>query len=99
MRGHAAVEHEGPRVRLSELQRGAGRIMKTAREEGPVVITEYGQPVGVLLDFRQYRTLAELEAEAEDLYWTVVAPRQLEEWRQAGETKIPWADVENRQRG
>ena len=46
---------------------------------------------GCFLDVGQYRTLAALESEAEDLYWTVAALRQLEEWRQAGEQKIPWA--------
>lgn len=99
MGGDAAVRENGPRVRLSDLQRGAGKFMKAAREEGPVVITDRGEPVGVLLDFAEYRTLADLEAEAEEMYWTVVALRQLEEWRRAGETKIPWADVESRQRG
>lgn len=92
------MQDEGPSARLSEFQRGAGRLMKAAREKGPVVITDRGKPVGVLLDFAQYRTLSAIEAEAEELYWSVVALRQLEEWRQAGEPKIPWADVEGRPR-
>jgi len=99
MGGDAAMRDEGPRYSVSELQRRAGRIVQAAREEGPVVITERGKPVGVLVDFAEYRTLADLEAEAEELYWTVVALRQLEEWRRAGEPKIAWADVENRSRG
>ncbi len=69
---------EEHRVSLSDLSKKLSRYVHDIKD-GPVTVTQRGEPVAVLIDFAEYRTLLEMEEQAEDWYWTVVAlPRNLE---------------------
>lgn len=98
MGGSAAVADDEVRVPLTEFQRKLGSFVDQAKEQ-PLTLTRNGQPVAVLLDFETYRTLAEIEEQAEDIYWTVVALRQEIEWHRTGRPTVPLEEVEARERG
>ena len=86
---------EGRTVGLAEFQRRVREFVDGAAE-GPLTLTRNGQPVVVVLDFEAYRGLAELEERAEDLYWSVVALRRMEEWRQNGRHTVSVEEAEVR---
>lgn len=92
------METDEHRVSLSDLGRKLSQYVQDTKT-GPVTVTQRGKPVAVLVDFSDYRTLTEMEEQAEDLYWTVVALRQDTEWRKAGKPTVPLAEVERRAHG
>lgn len=97
--GATAVMNDGDkRISVSEFARKVSSFVATAKDQ-PITLTKNGEAVAVLVDFESYRELAELEATAEDLYWTVVALRQEIEWAKQGRPTVPLSEVEARARG
>lgn len=94
--GGTAVREGDHEVPLTRLQRQVGRYVHGALD-GPITVTERGKPIAVLIDFDEYRSLVDLEEQAEDLYWTVVALRRQIEWeKRSDKSLIPLAEVEQR---
>ena len=93
--GAAVVDTEERRVSLSDFGRKLSRYVQDAKE-GPLTVTHRGKPIAVLVDFTEYRSLLEMEEQAEDLYWTVVALRRSLEWERAGKPTVALAEVERR---
>ncbi len=94
----AVVNDEGPRVPLAQFARHLRQVLDAARQ-GPVTLTRNGQAVAVLVDFEAYRDMAELEEQAEDIYWSLVALRQDLAWQAAGKPMVSLEEVEARARG
>lgn len=97
--GAMVVEGDGgPRVPLSQFVRQCSRFVSQVTDE-PVTLTKNGSPVAVLVNFQEFRKMAEVEERLEDLYWTVVAMRADLEWRRSGGKTVPLAEAEERARG
>ena len=90
-------DDEELRVSVTEFARKVSAFVDQASSH-PMTLTRNGQPVAVLMDFAVYRKLSEMEEQAEDLYWTVVALRQDIEWRHSGQPTVPLKEVEARGR-
>ncbi|MCL6563279.1 MAG: type II toxin-antitoxin system Phd/YefM family antitoxin [Firmicutes bacterium] len=96
--GANILDHEERHVSLTQFQRQFSQYLKTLGEE-PLVLTAHGAPVAAVLDFEAFRALMELEEQAEDLYWTVVALRRELEWRQTGKPLLDRDAVEHARHG
>ena len=93
------MRDDDTRAPVSHLSHSAGKLLNAAKTSGPVTLTRHGQPVAVLLDYDAYRRLHDMEEQAEDLYWTVVAIRQDHEWALEGRPTVSLKEVEARARG
>nr|WP_243239422.1 type II toxin-antitoxin system prevent-host-death family antitoxin [Sulfobacillus harzensis] len=94
--GATAVDDEH-RVSLSDLNRKLSRYVHDIKD-GPVTVTQRGEPVAVLVDFAEYRALLDMEDQAEDLYWTVVALRRSLEFIKSPKPLVSRVEVERRAR-
>lgn len=83
------------RVSLTNFSKKVGQYV-TSAQSGPITLTQRGEDVAVLVDIDAYRKLTEMEEQAEDLYWTVVALRQDLEWTRNGRQTVPLSEVERR---
>lgn len=98
MGGGATAMSDERKIPLTEFSRRVSKYVDSAKE-GPLTVTKMGQDVAVLVDIEEYRKLMELEEEAEDLYWTVVALREDVEWQRSGRPTVSLAEVEKRAHG
>lgn len=98
MGGTLAVADDELRVPLTDFQRKVSALVARAKEQ-PLTLTRNGQPVAVLLDIDVFHRMIEVEEQAEDIYWTVVALRQDIEWHRAGRPTVPLEELEARERG
>lgn len=94
MKGSVAMSDER-RVTLTNFSKKVGQYVADTKS-GAVTLTQRGEAVAVLIDIDEYRRLTEMEEQAEDLYWTVVALRQDIEWARQGRPTVPLAEVERR---
>jgi len=83
------------RVSLTNFSKKVGQYVTSAKS-GPITLTQRGEDVAMLVDIDAYRKLTEMEEQAEDLYWTVVALRQDLEWTHNGSPTVPLTEVERR---
>ena len=93
--GGSVAMADGQRVPLTSFSKKVGQYVANAKS-GPITLTQRGEAVAVLVDIDSYRTLSEMEEQAEDLYWTVVALRQELEWMHNGRPTVALAEIEHR---
>ena len=98
MREPTATAEDEVRVSLTDFQRKVSRFVAGVKDQ-TLTLTRSGEPVAVLMDVDEFRHLVELEEQAEDLYWTVVALRQDIEWQRANRPTVSLEEVEARARG
>lgn len=86
------------RVPLTDFQRKVSMFVARVKDQ-TLTLTRSGEPVAVLMGVDEFRRLVDLEEQAEDLYWTVVALRQDIEWQRTNRPTVPLEEVEARARG
>ncbi len=93
--GTTAAMSDEVRVPLTQFTRKMSQYLSQI-DDGPVTLTQRGEPIAVVVNIEEFKELSGLEERAEDLYWTVVALREELEWQRANRPLVSLAEVERR---